>query len=143
MRAIARVTGGRGHGVSGTAGGRGGRGPRRERDGSGYERSGPRRERDGEGYTRRAPRRERDGSGYERSGPRRERGGEGYSRPGPRDSGTRGEPGRYARDDGPGGETRRAAGRELRGARLELPEEITADQLDPEARAELRTLPGH
>jgi tetratricopeptide (TPR) repeat protein len=31
----------------------------------------------------------------------------------------------------------------LRAPHLEPPEEISADQLDPEARAELRTLPGH
>jgi len=71
--------------------------------------------------------------GYRRPGPRGERGGEGgesYRRPGPR----------YERD---GREERRAAPRELRGSRLEVPEGITADLLDPEARAELRTLPGH
>jgi len=45
------------------------------------------------------------------------------------------------RDDEHGGETRGASARELRAPRLELPEGITADQLDPEARAELRTLP--
>ena len=54
---------------------------------------------------------------------------------------------------GPGPRDDRGAGREDRdfrrtpasgrgAGRLELPEGITADQLDPEARAELRTLPG-
>ena len=32
---------------------------------------------------------------------------------------------------------------ESRAPGLEVPDEVTADQLDPQARAELRTLPGH
>ena len=44
----------------------------------------------------------------------------------------------------PGGADRqRDRGREGYAPGLEVPEEVTADQLDPQARAELRTLPGH
>jgi len=57
-----------------------------------------------------------------------------------RDRGGAGGTARYERD---GGDERRASARQLRGARPEVPEGITADQLDPEARADLRTLPGH
>jgi tetratricopeptide (TPR) repeat protein len=48
-----------------------------------------------------------------------------------------------SRAGGPGdADGRRSEGRERRAPGPEIPGDITADQLDPEARAELRTLPG-
>src|SRR6185437_11825652 len=116
-------------------------GPRRDRDGEGYTRPGPRRDREGAGYSRPGPRRDRDGESDSRSAPRRERDLDRYGRSGTpreRDGGAAGRPGRYERDSG---EERRATSRGPRAPRLDLPEGITADRLDPEARAELRTLP--
>ena len=128
VSATVRVTAGQGHGVSGTA---------RATADQGHDVNGTVRVTAGQhhgvtGTARvtagQAPRRDRDGGAAAGRPARYERAG-----------GAADRPARYERDRG---EERRATTRGLRAPRLELPEGIGADQLDPQARAELRTLPG-